>query len=572
MLRKEKIKAFLDNAGWEGAKISALAGDASFRRYDRIELNGKKAVLMDAPPEFEDTRPFVSIAEFLIRSGLRAPEIFAKDFKNGFLLIEDLGDDLFKTVLEQEPDREQELYKSAVDELVGLNKQSVPKVLPYGDGGHILPTYDTKLLLEEVKLLSDWYYPALFGKRLSLDKRIEFLNIWRDVLAKLGEPDECLVLRDYHAENLLDLGNGQVGQLDFQDAVIGHSSYDLVSLLQDARRDVSPEIEEDLIVYFADALERDLASFKEQYAILGAQRNIKIIGIFARLSLRDGKDIYLNLQPRVWGLLERCLEHPSLAQVKEWLDREIPNKRDIPLDPKPLYPSHSMILAAGLGTRMKPLTNDILKPLIKVAGKEMLGHGLDALAAAGIKNAVINKHHFPEQIENFIDSRSDWRPTIFQSDECAELLDSGGGVKNALPLLGSEPFLILNSDMIWTDNDQDTLSRLASHWHDDMDILMLLVRRDLAHGHDGPGDFHMDDNGRLTFRGDDPESDYMYGGILIMRPECFAGIEDEVFSLRKIFRRTAKNKRLFGLLHQGAWYHVGTPDAIGKTEQLLKGT
>ena len=495
MSRTNDIKQFLINAGWGGAEIKPLAGDASFRRYDRVRMVDQVAVLMDAPTEFEDTRPFA----------------------------------------------------------------------------HYLQVYEMDMLLDEALLLADWYYPANTGMRLAFAKREEFIRICRDIFVSVAGAKDCLSLRDYHAENLLECENGDVGLIDFQDAVIGHSAYDLVSLLQDARRDVSPAVEEEMIRYFCKKIGRDVEKFKEHYAILGAQRNMKIIGIFARLYLRDGKDHYLTLIPRVWGLLERCLEHSSLSELKTWLDKELPNRRNQVLDPGPLKPNCAMILAAGLGKRMLPLTNDIPKPLIEIGGKTMLAHTLDGLAEAGVKNAVVNKHHFAEQIDQFVNDRKDWRPEITLSDETGGLLDSGGGVKKALPLLGTAPFYILNSDMIWKDVGSGALSRLATTWCDDMDVLLLLVKRNEAHGHDGPGDFHMDQDGRLTFRGDDAHSDYFYGGIQIIRPTCFEAIGDDIFSLRKIFRETAATGRLFGLLHEGSWYHVGTPESVKETEQLLKG-
>lgn len=571
MSRADDIKEFLKTAGWEGAEIKPLAGDASFRRYDRVHMNGQVAVLMDAPPEFEDTRPFVAVAEYLVGLGLSAPKVLATDFDHGFLLLEDLGDDLFKAVLDCEPVREEALYKKAIDELVKINAVPLPSELSYSGGVYNLQSYDLEMLLNEALLITDWYYPANRGARLSFSQREGFIKICRTIFAPVAEIRDCLALRDYHAENLLECASGDVGIIDFQDAVIGHSAYDLVSLLQDARRDVNPSIEDEMIQYFCDEIGRDAVSFNEHYAILGAQRNMKIIGIFARLYLRDGKDHYLTLIPRVWGLLERCLEHSALRELKTWLDKELPNRRDEVLAPEPLSPNYAMVLAAGLGKRMMPLTNDRPKPLIEVGNKTMLARTLDGLAEVGVKNAVVNKHHFAEQIDQFVTDRKDWRPKITLSDETGGLLDSGGGVKKALSLLGGKPFYILNSDMIWTDQGQGALSRLATQWHDDMDVLLLLIRREEAYGHDGPGDFHMDDDGRLTFRGDDPHSDYYYGGIQIIRPGCFEGIDDDIFSLRRIFRETAAAGRLFGLPHDGSWYHVGTPSSVTETEQLLKG-
>jgi NDP-sugar pyrophosphorylase family protein len=273
----------------------------------------------------------------------------------------------------------------------------------------------------------------------------------------------------------------------------------------------------------------------------------------------------------MWGLLERCLEHPSLGRVKGWLDENIPNLRDVPLMAKKLNPDQAIILAAGLGTRMLPLTEDMPKPLIKVAGKEMLTWTLDALAWAGVKRAVINKHHHADQIDMFVNERIDWRPEILLSDESDLLMDSGGGIKKGLKQLSNEPFFIINSDMIWQNEGLYALTRLATAWDDNMDMLMLLIKREAAHGHDGAGDFHMAKDGCLSWRGNSSTADYLYSGIMIIRPECFEDTPDEPFSLKILFDRAEKQKKLFGIVHTGSWYHVGTPEAIGETEKRLKG-
>lgn len=571
MDRTEERNLFLKTIGWKNADVSSLAGDASFRRYDRVCLNGNKAVLMDAPPEFEDTRPFYAVAKYLLECGLYSPKLYGHNFENGFLLLEDLGDNLFKIVLEENPDREYELYLNAVNELLKLNNRVIQSKLPYETEEYNLKYYNMDLLLTEVSLFCDWYYPALTGKRLSIEKRQEFLNLWKKILVNVSEAKDCLVLRDYHAENLIDLGQGKVGQLDFQDAVIGHSAYDLVSLLQDSRRDATKETEEKLLNYFVNKLDCNEQQFKEDYYVLGAQRATKIIGIFARLYLRDGKKQYLGLMPRIWGLLERCMEHSALSSLKIWMQDKVPDNRDIPLTAKELKPNKAMILAAGLGKRMLPLTEKKPKPLIEVAGRSMLDHSLNKLVASGIKKVVVNKHYHANQIDHYVENRKDKRPLIVLSDESDKLLDSGGGVKKALSAFGGDPFYVLNSDMIWTEKGLPALERLATHWNDQMDILMLLIKREEAHGHDGSGDFHMKKDGTLQWRGQSKYCDYLYSGIMIMRPECFSDTPDGAFSLREIFDKSEKNSRLFGIVHQGLWYHVGTPDAVIATEQNLKG-
>lgn len=308
---------FLVRSGWGGAEILPLAGDASFRRYFRVEHPEKgRAVLMDAPPEHEDVRPFIAIAEHLDAQGLRAPRILGRDLERGLLLLEDFGDDRVGPVLARDADRERAIYEDAVDTLVELVNRPLPDV----------PPYDEAALSREVMLFPEWYAPAL---DLDIDTQ-GFMDAWRrtwpGALERTAQKP-VLVLRDYHADNLMILREGGLGLLDFQDALAGHPAYDLVSLLQDARRDVDPALEAamlDRFVTHAQLADRD--AFEADYAILGAQRNVKILGIFTRLWKRDGKDHYLKLQPRVWGLLERDLAHPALADVKAWFEANVPHE------------------------------------------------------------------------------------------------------------------------------------------------------------------------------------------------------------------------------------------------------
>ena len=299
-----------------------LAGDASFRRYYRLGANGRRAVLMDAPPPQEDVVPYIAVAQLLRRLGFSAPEVFAEDRAAGFLLIEDFGDDTYTRILERGAD-ESALYSLAVDTLVELQRAVAAR------GNPDLPPYDAERFLAEAALLVDWYAPAALGEPLTDARRAEYLDLWRTLLPRAALPHDTLVLRDYHVDNLMLLpdrsGVQGCGLLDFQDAVCGPPSYDLVSLLDDARRDVPVDLRRRMTErYIAAFPSLDRGEFLQSAAILAAQRNCKILGIFTRLWRRDGKPRYLVHLPRIWRLLERELAHPALTPIARWLDRHLP--------------------------------------------------------------------------------------------------------------------------------------------------------------------------------------------------------------------------------------------------------
>ena len=305
--------AFLAAAGWGGATIAPLAGDASFRRYFRVEGGKGSAMLMDAPPPHEDPAPFLRAAKWLDANGMRAPRILAEDAGRGLVLLEDFGQARMRDYLDQWREDERDVYRAAVDALVDLHRLPPGPFLDYG-----LIEYQ-----REAKLLIDWYCPA---QNLYVDGA-GYAEAWERVLKPLlpRQRPGVTVLRDYHAENIMLLGElHKQGLLDFQDALIGHRAYDLVSLLQDARRDVSPELEAEMFDHYLQKSGEAAEDFLADYARLGAQRNAKIVGIFVRLWKRDGKPRYLDLIPRVWGLLERDLSHPALEPVARWFDANIP--------------------------------------------------------------------------------------------------------------------------------------------------------------------------------------------------------------------------------------------------------
>ncbi|PJG49480.1 aminoglycoside phosphotransferase [Sphingobium sp. LB126] len=317
MIPPAAAPAFLSAAGWGDAAIVPLAGDASFRRYFRVIDGSRRAVLMDAPPPHEDPRPFIAIAEHLTGNGFAAPRILARDLEEGLVLIEDFGDLRVKEHVEELPAAEVEVYSRAVDLLAELHR------LPAAD----VPPYDRAVYQREAGLLTEWYCPAI---GLAVDEDA-YVRAWDAVLPIVEQSASPVVtvLRDYHAENIMLIDRAAshgLGLLDFQDALAGHPAYDLVSLLQDARRDVPPALEAAMLDHYR-ALANPPVDFDAAYAVLGAQRNAKIIGIFTRLWKRDGKPRYLSFLPRMWDLLERDLTHPALAPVAEWFAANIPADR-----------------------------------------------------------------------------------------------------------------------------------------------------------------------------------------------------------------------------------------------------
>ncbi len=317
--RSQEIALFLRQAGWGDAKRSHLAGDASFRAYERIEGQGRHAVLMDAPPPFEDVRPFVKVTHLLRAAGLSAPELFYADEEQGFLLLEDLGDDSYSRVLKASVEQELALYNAAMDALLLLQAQAT---------SDSIPLYDEAVYLREVGLFSDWFMPQIVGRERALQLREEYLDRWREILAAQGLRQTVLVHRDYHADNLLWLGDRdasqRVGMLDYQDALKGDPYYDVVSLLEDARRDVADDSALCAFRRFVEAKGDSEAEGQRYVSILGAQRNLKIVGIFTRLAVRDKKPHYLHFLPRVWGHLVKDLQHPAMKPIRDFIEQHVP--------------------------------------------------------------------------------------------------------------------------------------------------------------------------------------------------------------------------------------------------------
>ncbi|WP_010186084.1 aminoglycoside phosphotransferase family protein [Sphingomonas sp. PAMC 26605] len=315
MIPPPAAAAFLAAHGWGGAAVLPVAGDASFRRYFRVLDGARSAILMDAPPPHEDPRGFIAVARWLSEHGFAAPTIEATDLEQGLVLLEDFGDVRMRETVDADAAQGPALYATAIDMLVRLHALPAAPV----------PPYDRAVLHREANLLTEWYCPTV---GVAPDQAA-YDAVWDAVFDHALARPGVTVLRDYHAENLMLLPGGTperaLGLLDFQDALVGHPAYDLVSLLQDARRDVDESVEAEMLARYKAAIGGGAdAAFDTAYHVLGAQRNAKIIGIFTRLWQRDGKPRYAALCPRVWRYLERDLAHPALAPVKAWFDATLP--------------------------------------------------------------------------------------------------------------------------------------------------------------------------------------------------------------------------------------------------------
>jgi aminoglycoside/choline kinase family phosphotransferase len=358
--RQSQMLAFIAKAGWKDAELHPLAGDASTRSYVRLARRGHTAIVMNQPRGAEaaacpptaspeerrklgynamarlagpDCRPFAAVSAYLRGRGLSAPSILAHDYDAGFLLIEDLGDGRFADLISG-GQAERPLYEAAIDALVELHTSAAPKTLSVPGAGEVnLLAYDAVAMEAEVLLLPEWFIPAASRAKLGDDAVKSYVDVWRAALSLLKVEAPVIVLRDYHAENLMwmedRVGIARAGQLDFQDALAGSPAYDLISLTEDARRDVAVDLADAMTRRYIAARKSQGQGFDEETfrfaaALLAAQRNTKIVGIFARLWKRDGKPRYTSYLPRMWGYLDRDLSHPALAPLKAWFDKHVP--------------------------------------------------------------------------------------------------------------------------------------------------------------------------------------------------------------------------------------------------------
>ena len=319
--RLEQINVFLESNQIKQKKIKAINSDASFRRYFRVA--GK--ILMDANPTVvNDLDAFINIDNLLINISLNAPKIYSIDKENGFLLLEDLGDNLFSKVLNAS--NEESLYKKAIDILVYLHDRNINQF----SKNNLVENYSDEKLISESELFIEWYIKSHLNIKINENQINEFKEIFSKIITSLQLKYDTLVLRDFHVDNLVlqhsRSGLRQVGLLDFQDAVLGQSSYDLISLIEDVRRPISSELKTSLIKYFIDATGYNSEQLDNEMAFYSVQRNLKILGIFCRLSIRDQKSQYMKFNDNAWQFINNNLKNPIMIDIYKWLKLNLPNE------------------------------------------------------------------------------------------------------------------------------------------------------------------------------------------------------------------------------------------------------
>ncbi len=600
--RDAQKAAYLADNGFGAARREKLPGDASTRLYERLHLpDGGRRIFMDQPPSLE-TRPcppqatpderralgynamarlaagrvdaFVACAAYLRSRGLSAPEIIVADPAQGLAVLEDLGDDLYATLIAAGAD-EAPLYDAAVDALVRLHAEAPPSVLQ-GDGcSWPLLSYDSLVLQTGAALFLEWWPKYAGLAPFSAAAMDDWEAFWAPIRTRGEAGASVFCHRDYHAENLIWLpqreGPARVGLLDFQDALKAHPAWDFSMLLHDGRRDVSAEREAACLARYLAArpeLDRD-----------AVPRRLPC----PRRAERDPHPVHLR-PPGGWV---RAAEVPRLHPADVALSRALPRRLggtraaarlagrqpaagDADMSAPPTWPATAMVLAAGLGTRMRPLTNDRPKALVEVGGKALIDHMLDRLAGAGVTRAVVNLHAFADRLEAHLRERTA-PPALTFSDERAAALETGGGLKRAIPLLGPGPVWVANIDSVWIEHGASAMAAVGGLWDPArMDVCLLLAPTGASLGFHDTGDVFLEEGGRVRFKQPDERAPYVYVGVHITDPKIVAGGPDAAFSLLPIWRGLAERGRVFGVAPPGQWMHVGDPAALATAEARLR--
>ncbi len=552
-LKTQKISNF---------EILPLKVDASSRKYFRILPKNKKSlVLMDDELKRNKLPEFTELSNFLIKHKIHVPKVYATDFQKGFLLIEDLGDNTFTRLLEKGKD-EEFLYNLATEALI--------KVAAVKEKPACCKPLEKKRLIDDICFFVDWYIPMTKGEPLKKTEREEFINLVTPLADLAFKVPNRMVLWDYHVDNLMLKNRARSCHLiDFQDAMWGPLTYDIMSLLEDARREVRADIVKKMKQKFFDSLENvKLQDFNDSYAFLSMFRHMRVLGRFTILAFINQKPQYLKFVPHLWNMLEKTLAHPKFKDIKNWLDKVLPQNKRITPKRKPI--TEAMLLAAGRGIRMRELTSHKPKPLIEVGSKALIDYNFERVKNAGIKDVVVNLCYFGDMIRDHIKKHHTDFNVKFSVEN--EALETGGGIKNALKHFKNEAFFVCNSDVFFEEESiKPAMWRMMDTWNEKKyDALLLLQDLNNICGDKGNGDYRINNDKPERNKEKKSGFDYMFAGIYIIKKSLLESVKETKFSSVKLFDIAEKQGRLGYVINKSTFYHVGTPEALKTAQKKLK--
>ena len=560
--RQMQINNFLTSrAGLIHYHLSALNCDASSRKYYRVVLPDKSTfILMDDETLSNHSEEFIKLSDFLLKNHIRAPHIFAHDLRHGLMLLEDFGDSDF--VKKATSSNQNILLQKAVDVLVKLHKV------------HQRPSFikdmNTEVIMNNFALFTDWYIPSCLGKQLSSKQRDSFFAIIKKLTSAALKLPSTLVLWDYHVNNVMYPDNNDAAIIDFQDAMWGCGIYDLVSLIEDERRDIPSSLAHKLKeYYFTQMPNLKTKDFEKCYAYMALLRHMRVLGRFTTLILVSKRPSYALYVPHGIELLKSTLNNPEFSELKQWIENYFPFH--LWKTPHDKNINKAFVLAAGRGTRMQHLTDYLPKPMIKIGSRRLMDFGLDLLKNANIKDIVVNVCYRKCTIKKHMKSIPFFNTTISEEKEA---LETGGGIKKALTYFEDKPFVVVNSDNILIDDGfKPIIYQMQDIWDDNKhDILLLLCNIKNIQG-DKPqhGDYQVIDGGIFRNKQKVPSPDFNYGyvGIAIIHPRIFKNSPHEKFSLVELFDKAQETGRLGYHISDRKEFWVGTPQAVKETTKAL---
>ena len=551
------LERFFGNDEFE---IIPMIGDASTRRYWRIVKRDSTFVLMDGDPVKNRFEEFVQIDQLLRNLDVYVPAILGCDMENGYMLLEDLGNDTFARLLELGDDEEC-LYELATEILVKTAKlEKKPEFMKVMDGDAVS---------DIIEWFVEYYYPYETGKKISAAARKEFLEIVEKLKPMAFKVRSGLSMRDYHVPNLMLMRDKKTAAtIDFQDAIWAPLTYDIVSLVEDARREVSTCVQAKMKEMFFESLHGvERTDFDDSFAFVSMFRHMRVLGVFAMHKKVTKKVVYLRFIPHIKKMLYKTLEYSALKEMKGWVLKNIGEFRY----KKPV--AKAMILAAGRGTRMREMADDLPKPLIEVKSRPLIDYRLDLLKELGIKDVVVNVCYHGDKIKEHVKSMTGFNVVISEEEEA---LETGGGIKKALPYLGNDPFFTMNSDEIWNDSSHKSVMwQMYDKWDDlEYDILLLVAPLDGAHEKMRDyGDYRVNEKDRLERNVEKVPGcgyDLMFVGVTLVNPKVFEGSPAGKFGYRDLFDEAEKVGRLGYVIIRDEIFHVGTPEDKLYAEENFK--